>query len=52
MPGLGGLVTTFVHVPLSKTLNSVAPLEPLSGQQLKTVAVLSCSQALMCATVP
>lgn len=43
--GLGELVTTFVQVPLSKTLHSAAPSQPLSGQQLKTAAVLSCSQA-------
>lgn len=45
LPGLPELVTTFVQVPLSETLNSAAPPEPLSGQQLKTAAVLSCSQA-------
>ncbi len=52
MSGLGGLVTTFVPAPLSKSLNSAAAPEPLSGQQLKTAAVLSCCRARMCATVP
>ena len=45
MLGRGELVTTFVQVPLSKTLNLAAPPELLGGQQLRTAAVLSCSQA-------
>lgn len=49
LPGLSLLSS---RCPWVRHLTSAAPPEPLSGQPLKTAAVLNRSQAWMCATVP